>query len=516
MNPVVKLSLLLLLFLNASPLLGAGPDVVRYTGDGDEIDFAMEVEGKVARLYLAKIPTNEPLSGVKPLLVPDDEAVASIHFKETSEAGVYVTFVESTKLPEGSIEVEVDGQVVSAEAYKVEGANAHAGHEDHGHAHAIAGDGNEGKKINPLFVMLVSGIGVFLMGLIIGKRFGRSGVVVAGEAEAVIIEEENSEGTSEEAQAERRSPDRKSFNKVVGLLLMATGGLTLLPSEGRAGGGHSHGEVEIGTSNENTEVEISKKSQFLLGLRTQAAKLTNQHDTLETFGHVTVKPQLDAVVRAPTAGFVRGISKHLWGSKVKKGEVIANIESIGNIKLVAPRSGILLETHVSEGVRVEAGDSIFRIVDLSSVWVDAEVFQKDLPKLEGSEAATVVFEGLNKQKFTGKVVGAKTQVDENTLAAKVFLEIDNQDGKIPLGGLAHVSFELGTTERSGVLLPKAAVLNRGGERIVYIQTSAETFRPKPVTTKFTSRPGEVIVTNGLEDGERVVVMGNYQLLVGAK
>src|SRR5690606_32627425 len=103
-----------------------------------------------------------------------------------------------------------------------------------------------------------------------------------------------------------------------------------------------------------------------------------------------------------------------------------------------------------------------------------------------------------------------------TLTAKVFVEIDNADGAIPLGALAHVTFDLPRSSGPGVVLPKSAVLNRGGERLVFVQTGPETFLPKPVATRFGPTPGTLVVTKGLDDGDRVVISGNYQLLVGAQ
>jgi len=89
-------------------------------------------------------------------------------------------------------------------------------------------------------------------------------------------------------------------------------------------------------------------------------------------------------------------------------------------------------------------------------------------------------------------------------------------GALSIGNTVQVQFRLDNVAVEGFLLPHSAVLHRGAETIVYVKSGAESFEPKPVAYQAGPEAGTVIVTKGLNDGDRVVVSGNYQLLVGAR
>ncbi len=133
MSVRIRLGLAAAVSLLAAAALAAGGHAGhrhKYTGDGDRFDYAIESEGNTATLYLARKPTNAPITGEKPLFVPDDEKTETIHFKETPQPGVYVTFVAGGEFPEGSLQVAVDGETEEVEAYLIaDSGAAAAGHE---------------------------------------------------------------------------------------------------------------------------------------------------------------------------------------------------------------------------------------------------------------------------------------------------------------------------------------------------------------------------------------------------
>lgn len=457
-------------------------EMSRYVGDGERCDFVIELQDGTATLYIARKPTNEPLSDLKPELVPEHGEGEKVHFARTDSAGVYRATFTGEELPEGHLVVTIDGEKNVVEAHE-EGHEGHehgeGGHEEHGH---------EGHGWIPEWareaLLMVGGVAVGLLGAIMWRR-GR----------------------------ERGWRFRWRFWRA-GVWIVAA--LTCAAPRAFGGDGHNHGEVEIGGAGKGgTAVVVSKKSQFLIELRTVAARRTDVAEALLTFGHVGPKPSQDSYVRSPIPGFLRHVTTIAWGSKVRRGERLAMVDGISAIGINAPVDGILMESTAVEGARVDAGEKLFRVVNMSSLWVDAEVFQKDLPQLRQATGVAIQIDG-GYPPMRGKLSGAQTVVDENTLTAKVYVEIDNSTENIPLGVVAHVAFELPGRSSTGFVLPKSALLDRGGERILFVQTGPETFEAKSVSANPGTQLGTVVVTNGIEEGDRVVVSGNYQLLVGAK
>lgn len=448
----------------------------RYTGDGDTVDFAMDVVNGDILLYIAKKPTNNPLEDALLKFVPDDEKVKAIEFAPSEHAGIYKAKLPFDKLPEGQV-VLVGDEGEGMDAYKTQAGQGHA---DHDHSH-----GRTAGKSFPLWVSVVFALfGGILLGAIFMKVLFKKSKSAASAALILV-------------------------------LLSISGFIPLFIGNAYAGEGHSHGEAKISEEPLGSEVSMNKKSQFMIGLRTVAAKVENHNITLETFGHVTAKPSLNAIVTAPRSGFVSGQFDGLWGKKVKKGQILAAIDSVGSISIKSPIAGTVVEVTAVSGMRVEQGTKLFRVVDMSELWIDAEVFQEHLSQISKKESTVAVTIDGEKGHRIAKITGAVSGVDENTLTAKVFLQIENNNENINLGSSVHISFPLTEGNVNGVLLPKEAVLNRGGEKLVFIQTDAELFESRGVAVSRGPTPDVVVVTSGLKPEDRVVVTGNYQLLVGA-
>lgn len=494
-NTVTRV-LLTLSFLASAIAYGHGAQ--KFVGDGEHFDFVIEHDNEVNTLYLSVKPTNEPVAGITPRLVPDEAKDKEVVFTATNEPGIYRAEGE---LPEGSLEVSYQDLKESVEVYAEDSGH----HHDHGIQITATGTPEQMRK----FWWFTGALAI--LALFLGSIVWRQNKKLRDEAVSQMQEKEVT--FVKASHVEEAEAAAKSAGNMIALL--AVGALAfVLSGPLRAHEGHSHAEVGASQAGADASVKMSKKSQFLIGLRTIAAEESDVTDSFQTFGHATAKPQLDSVIRAPATGFVRGTSQHTWGQKVKKGDRLGYLDHLGSIPLVAPISGTILEVKAVDGSRVDAGETLFRIVDTSVLWIDAEVFQKDLPLIRGAKEALVYWDG-EKQKQTGNVVGSTAVVDENTLRAKVFIEVQNPEGVLTLGGITQVAVQIPSEGKKGFVLPKAAVLNRGGEQLVFVQTGPEEFKAKPVATAFGTEPGTVVVTAGLEDNDRVVVSGNYQLLVGA-
>lgn len=444
----------------------------RYTGDGEHVDFAIEQSAGKAILYLADKNTNAPLSVEKVAIAPDDEGVAELVFNATERPGVYEIEAEG-KLPEGNL--VVSGAVSDdIELYEEEfhpTGDSHAGHD-----HMSGAKGPSFGSFPVVFVLLAAGC--FVLGVVVGRMLGR---VRAAQMSALLL---------------------------VGVLISFAESSRVLASEG-----HSHAELSISTRGGDQGIYVSKKSQFLMNIRTQRAKQQPIELSRQTIGHAMPAPMFDSIVKAAAAGvFIpeRGIR---LGVAVKKGQVLGHIENVGRFPVRASIDGTIVASDANNEMRVDAGDSLFRITETKVLWIDAEVFQKDLIAIRDAQKVVVNFDGMNP--IYGKILTLNTLISEQTLTGKVYVEIENPSGKIAPGSIGTVSFVAAPSQEQVYVLPRGAVLPRGGEMVVFVQTGPELFEQKTVVAVSAPTPDNIIVKSGLTEDDRVVVTGNYQLLTAA-
>lgn len=487
-----KIAILTCMLLNT--MTGLAAEKSRFTGDGENVDFMIEGENNTYTLFIADKETNEPLLSAEITLAPDDEGAESISFAATGAPGIYTAFWENS-LPEGNLVVTgaVEDEV---EVYKDEHSSGNS-HNHEGHDHSHGGAKSSLPKVSGGLVLGFAG--VFFIGLVFGRILGRSrSVDSAGIVEVHL------------ADAPNKSVDPKVIASGIAVFLLI--GSSLAPNIARAGEGHSHGEMSVETRGGDRETFVSKKSQFLLGLRTQKAALSVPEQSIQTIGHAGVAPMFDATIKAPTSGEFRPARQLQIGAKVNKGEILGWIDGIGSVSVKAPISGHIMSLDIFAGLRTENGNTLMRITDSKVLWIDAEVFQQDLTKIKDAKS---VFAFIDGRKIQGKVVTFQTNVSEQTLSGKVFIEIDNFQQSVTVGSAGTVSFITGSAEMESFVMPKSAVLFRGAEAIVYTQTGPETFEQKVVTFEPGATPDQVIIKSGIEPGDRVVVSGNYQLLTAA-
>ncbi|HEX4999021.1 MAG TPA: efflux RND transporter periplasmic adaptor subunit [Terriglobia bacterium] len=175
----------------------------------------------------------------------------------------------------------------------------------------------------------------------------------------------------------------------------------------------------------------------------------------------------------------------------------------------APISGTIVKVYKSAGEHVQAGEAMFEIVNLDTVWVEAPIFEKDLARLKAGHEAVFTTAAYPDTEFSGKLVDLGAVIDEETRAASALFEVPNPSRKLKVGMQANV--RLDAQERViAVMIPKESVLDNEGKKIVYILVSGEEFQR--VEVQLGDEYGDkVAVLSGLEAGQRVVTQGAYQL-----
>ena len=237
---------------------------------------------------------------------------------------------------------------------------------------------------------------------------------------------------------------------------------------------------------------------------------------MKSFGHIIPPPENNALIVAPQPGFLKLAQNLKLGKKVKRGEVLGYLQTINQISLVSPIEGILAEMYAFNGARVEGGGKIFRVLNPEVLWVDAELFANQVTRLSEVTRAFVHADGFKKD-IEAKLVGANTPISEETRTAKVYLELIEPTEEAKVGAFVDVRFELKSQDGSkAIAIPRSAVLSRAGEPVIFVQTGSETFSVRPIVYEESSRPGVVLVKQGVSENERVVVVGSYQLLMKVK
>lgn len=175
----------------------------------------------------------------------------------------------------------------------------------------------------------------------------------------------------------------------------------------------------------------------------------------------------------------------------------------------APLSGYVTKVNKSLGEQVQPGEAILEISNLDTVWVEAPIFERDLSRLAGNVSATFTTPAYPNQEFKGVVLDIGAVIDEQTRASKVTFQLSNDGRALRLGMQADVRLDAGE-QVTAMLIPKEAVLEHEGKKIVYVLLSGEEFERREVTVG-DEMGNRVAVLSGLNKGERVVTQGALQL-----
>ena len=175
----------------------------------------------------------------------------------------------------------------------------------------------------------------------------------------------------------------------------------------------------------------------------------------------------------------------------------------------APLSGYITKVNKSIGEQVQPGEAILEISNLDTVWVEAPIFERDLSRLAGNVSATFTTPAYPDQEFKGVVLDIGAVVDEQTRASKVIFQLPNGGRALRLGMQANVRLDAGE-QVTAMLIPKEAVLEHEGKKIVYVLLSGEEFERREVVVG-DELGNKVAVLSGLTKGERVVTQGALQL-----
>jgi Cu(I)/Ag(I) efflux system membrane fusion protein len=301
-------------------------------------------------------------------------------------------------------------------------------------------------------------------------------------------------------------------------------------------------------------VRLSPEKIQRSGIRTAIVSRHAMTRTIRAFGTITADESRMAMLSAKFDGFVETLNVNATGMRVAKGQPLARvwIESadilqkeadflsalkrgdaeraaenlrlfgipddaiaemrrtgapIRSIVLRANASGIVLDKQAVPGMRFEAGEMLFMLADLSSVWLVARIAERDLALVAEGQTATIRL-SAGGAPAVGLVTFIYPTLDAATRTASVRIEIPNPDGALKVGQYADVAIQAKGGGEHPLAVPESAILDSGVRQVAFVAKDGGLFEPRDVTLGRRS-DGEVEVTSGLSEGERIVVSGNF-------
>ena len=311
--------------------------------------------------------------------------------------------------------------------------------------------------------------------------------------------------------------------------------------------------VYEGQDSDNGSVTLSPGKLQRTGVRTTKAVLAPLAASLRAPGIVTLDERRVSVIALRTDAFIETVADVTTGSMVAEGaplmtlyspeiaqaiaqfvtnvraegwqkdgarqrlenlgvpaEVIDRIAAAGqvgvSIPMMAPRSGVVLERMAVEGMMSEAGKTLFRIADVTTVWVIAEVPEGALMEVAEGAEVRVSFRGIAGAPVTGRIDTIYPEVDMITRTGKLRIELPNPDGRLRANMFAEVEIMLEQTPV--VQVPDGAVIDTGDRQVVILDLGEGRFRPEPVTVGRRGS-GLVEIVAGVAAGDRVVSSATF-------
>jgi Cu(I)/Ag(I) efflux system membrane fusion protein len=199
----------------------------------------------------------------------------------------------------------------------------------------------------------------------------------------------------------------------------------------------------------------------------------------------------------------------LWGMSDEQVKALNENSQPSNItSFYSTSGGYITELNIKEGDYVAEGTSIVRLADLSSLWVEAQLYTSQLPQLNSSAKAVVQFPDIPGKEIEGNIEFVNPEINPATRINLIRITIPNKENLLKPGMPVYVIIK--NPQYKTLSLPIDAVLRTGTMATVWVQTNANKFMSKMVETGMES-DGMIEIKSGLKEGDAVVVSGAYLL-----
>ena len=226
--------------------------------------------------------------------------------------------------------------------------------------------------------------------------------------------------------------------------------------------------------------------------------------------------RLSGAVAAGTADAVQGSSDLLESARRRllywevPPEEVRQIEASGDIRkaitFLSPVGGVVVEKSVIGGQRVMAGETLYRIADLSTVWLDGEIFERDLPSVSLGRQVVAEFAALPGAPRTGRITYIYPALTPETRTARVRIELTNP--RLDLKPGMYATFRFSATTEPLLNVPRSAILSTGTRNLVFVRLPDGMLAPRDVEIGLATDDRTEILT-GLALGDTVVASATF-------
>ncbi len=311
------------------------------------------------------------------------------------------------------------------------------------------------------------------------------------------------------------------------------------------------------------EITIDPVTQQNMGVRTAEAETGVMIRTIRTYGHITYDETRIAQVSPKFSGWIEDLHIDFTGQPVEKGDPLFEIyspdlltaqeeylgtwrrlnpaqrrqgneflasarrrlkyydvaeieieemEKTGEVQktvtIRSPFTGIITHKNAVEGAFIKAGTNIYTIADLSRVWVEAHIFEYEVPWVEEGQTAEMRMPFHPGQVYTGKVTFVYPYLQEKTRDVVVRLEFENPDLELKPNMFVDVKIET-AARGEGLIIPSEAVIRSGERDLVFVARGNGKFTPREVTLGLHLDDNRIQILSGIAPGESVVTSGQF-------
>jgi Cu(I)/Ag(I) efflux system membrane fusion protein len=313
------------------------------------------------------------------------------------------------------------------------------------------------------------------------------------------------------------------------------------------------------------DIKINPIVEQNMGLKIEKVQKGPLQHTIKTYGHITFDETRMGIISQKTGGWIEKLYADYTGLFIKKGQPlyeiyspsllssqeeylsafrnyqrsksplneeilmsakkrisyfdiddreIQAIEESGKVKKAiivrSPFSGIITHKNITEGEYSKAGESLFKISDLSHVWVEAHIFEyeQNLVSLDQQVELTLSYDPG--KVYKGKIFYIFPYLQEKTRDIIIRIDFENQNNELKPNMFARIKIKTDLIA-DGISIPSEAVIHSGEKKIVFVTRGGGKYRPEEIQTGVYLENGQVQVLSGLENGEHVVVSGQFLL-----
>lgn len=183
----------------------------------------------------------------------------------------------------------------------------------------------------------------------------------------------------------------------------------------------------------------------------------------------------------------------------------------GEFTLVAPFAGVVVARNASHGEMATPADTLFTVADLSEVWIELDIFERDLARVKRGQSVAVLVSAYPSRSFPGRIVYVGDVLDPAKRTVRARVEIPNRDGALKPGMFATANIQVGGGPPMAVV-PQDAVQTIEGKLVVFVPGDAPgEFRAIPVAVGPTTDGNRIVILSGIAPGSRVVTAGAFAL-----